>query len=108
LRISPVRDKARVTAGLKCAPDMGAKASIRAKSTKATATAFTNTVTPRSTPMVIGRMVLAIATMTRNMVPISSAVSFCLRVFISIPLNNKVDFIYLYLILTSNNKLLNT
>jgi len=85
LRISPVCASTTVTAGLKWAPEMGAKASIRAKRTKATATALTKTVTPRSTPLVMGRIVLAMATMTRNMVPISSAVHFCLSVFMERP-----------------------
>ncbi len=70
--------------------------SIRAKSTKATATAFTKTVTPMSTPMVIGSIVLAMATITRNMVPMSSAVNFCFKVFIFSALFPDGNILYIF------------
>ncbi len=84
--ISLVIHRANVTAGLKWAPDMGAKVSMSANSTKATAMAFMNTAIPMGRSKTsMGKMVDPMATTTKNIEPMNSATRFCFNVGMDYP-----------------------
>ncbi len=66
---------------------MGAKVSMSANSTKATAMAFMNTAIPMGRSKTsMGNMVEPMATTTKNIEPMNSATRFCFKVGIDIPL----------------------